>query len=86
MPTTNEIGDVYNIAADAAHNINAGDNVVWTGTAWDNLAGIANLSAYVLKTALASVATTGSYNDLKDVPNNAPVEITNAEIDAILAK
>lgn len=33
-------GDVYNIEqSDPEHNINAGDNVAWTGTAWDNFAG-----------------------------------------------
>lgn len=39
LPSTgNVIGDVYNIeTADASHDINAGDNVAWTGTAWDKL-------------------------------------------------
>lgn len=33
-------GDVYNIVqSDPAHNINAGDNVAWTGSEWDNFAG-----------------------------------------------
>ena len=40
----NTIGDVYNIIqADETNKINAGDNVVWTGTAWDNLAGIVKI-------------------------------------------
>lgn len=40
----NTIGDVYNIIqADETNKINAGDNVVWTGTTWDNLAGIVKI-------------------------------------------
>ena len=41
------IGDTYNVtAADSSHNINAGDNVAWNGSDWDNLRGINDLSAY----------------------------------------
>ena len=41
------IGDTYNvIAADSSHNINAGDNLAWNGSDWDNLRGINDLSAY----------------------------------------
>lgn len=48
LPTADQvIGDVYNIeAADPAHNVKAGDNVVWNGSAWDVLAGTVDLSAY----------------------------------------
>lgn len=48
LPTQdNKVGDVWNItAADQAHGIKAGDNVAWTGTEWDVLAGIEDLSAY----------------------------------------
>ena len=46
-----KIGYVYNIInADAEHNINAGDNVVYTANGWDNLSGIVDLTAYA-KTA-----------------------------------
>lgn len=46
LPTEdNEIGDTWNIAtADSDHNVLAGDNVTWTGTAWDVLAGTVDLS------------------------------------------
>lgn len=38
-------GWVYNVqAADEAHNIKAGDNVAWTGSAWDVLSGIFDTS------------------------------------------
>lgn len=42
LPTTgNKKGDVWNIVnADAAHGVNAGDNVAWNGTTWDVLAGV----------------------------------------------
>lgn len=49
LPTANNvIGDVWNIAnADKTHNIKAGDNVVWNGSAWDNSSGLVDLSNYV---------------------------------------
>lgn len=48
LPTSNQqIGDVYNVKqADPDHNIEAGDNVAWDGTAWDILAGDTDLSGY----------------------------------------
>ena len=51
LPTTNRVtGDVWNIInADAEHGIKAGDNVAWNGTAWDNLSGTVDLSAYATK-------------------------------------
>ena len=65
-----EIGDVWNIeTADSAHGIKAGDNVAWNGTTWDVLAGEIDLTAYPTKSELATVATTGSYNDLTNRPD-----------------
>ena len=51
LPTSGQVqGDVYNVeAADPTHGIKAGDNVAWTGTAWDVLAGTVDLSNYVEK-------------------------------------
>lgn len=48
LPTSKQqIGDVYNVKqADPDHNIEAGDNVAWDGTAWDILAGYTDLSGY----------------------------------------
>ena len=47
LPTNAEVGDVYNIKnSSLVNNINAGDNVAWTGEEWDKLAGIADLSIY----------------------------------------
>ena len=47
------IGDVYNVeTADASHGVKAGDNVVWTGSAWDVLSGTVDLSAYATTSAM----------------------------------
>ncbi|MBP3870269.1 MAG: hypothetical protein J6E46_04760 [Faecalicoccus sp.] len=40
LPSNPKTGDMYNIVnADPEHEINAGDNVVWLGEAWDNFGG-----------------------------------------------
>lgn len=51
LPTKDQkVGDVYNVtAADASHNLNAGENVAWNGEAWDNLGGVTDLSGKVDK-------------------------------------
>lgn len=63
LPTSGmEVGDVYNIlTADPSNNINAGDNVAWNGTEWDNLSGIVDLSSY---------ATTASVDDKNTAVKN----------------
>ncbi len=76
LPTSAEIGDVYNVqAADKTHGVKAGENVVWNGTAWDNLGGTCDMSEYTKTEDLATVATSGSYNDLKNKPT-IPSEYT----------
>lgn len=49
LPTSGQVtGDIWNVeSTDATHNIKAGDNVAWNGSAWDNLSGILDLSSYV---------------------------------------
>ena len=65
-----EVGDVWNVeTADSTHGIKAGDNVAWNGSAWDVLAGEIDLTAYPTKSELATVATTGDYNDLTNRPD-----------------
>lgn len=55
----NKKGDVWNIVnADAAHGVNAGDNVAWNGTTWDVLAGTMDLSAYMLAEDLVAISNT----------------------------
>ena len=40
LPSSPTAGDMYNIStADSTHGIYAGDNVIWSGTAWDVLTG-----------------------------------------------
>lgn len=51
----NVVGDVWNISsADAAHGIDAGDNVAWTGEEWDRLSGEVDLTPYALKAEAAT--------------------------------
>lgn len=51
LPTNPIVGDVYNVkAADATHNVKAGDNLVWSSDkAWDNLSGIVDTSSFATK-------------------------------------
>ena len=50
-----EVGDVWNIeTADSTHGIKAGDNVAWTGSEWDVLAGEIDLSSYATKGELSA--------------------------------
>lgn len=45
LPTSPSVGDMYDIkTADASKGIKAGDNVVWTGSEWDNFGGIFNIT------------------------------------------
>ena len=70
----NQIGDVWNIAsASLSDGINAGDNVAWSGAAWDKLAGIVDLSAYAEKTQVEKLE-----DDLKKIA--AEVEAKRFEI------
>ena len=47
LPTSPQVGYSYNVKnTDKEHNVNAGDNLVWNGTDWDNLSGIVDMSAY----------------------------------------
>lgn len=69
LPTDAEVGDVWNVqTADKTHGIKAGENVVWNGDAWDNLGGTCDMSEYAKSADLATVATSGSYNDLLNKP------------------
>lgn len=59
LPSSDQqIGDTYNVeTADAEHNVKAGDNVSWNGTAWDVLAGTVDLSGYVEDADLVEITT-----------------------------
>lgn len=61
LPTTNKVGDMYNIKTkDKTHGINAGDNVVWNGTEWDNVGSYFDMDGFVK-------GTVGT--DFPDVPS-----------------
>ena len=72
LPTSgNEIGDAYNVeAADAAHGVNPGDNVVWNGTTWDVLSGTIDLSGYVTKDELESQLEMATETDIDNMMNS----------------
>lgn len=86
LPTEGmKTGDVYNItAADNEHNINAGDNVAYNGTGWDNLAGIVDLSGKVDKETGKGLSTNDFTNDLKTKLDNIAMA-TDADIDSIFS-
>jgi len=90
LPTTDqEVGDVYNVeAADATNGINAGDNVVWNGTAWDVLAGTVDLSGYVQAEdgkGLSHIDVTQTMKDTWDAAA-AGEDVTQAEINALFGE
>ena len=82
LPSSGQtIGDVYNVeTADSTHGINAGDNVAWTGSAWDVLAGTVDLSNYVQKEAGKGLSsndfTTAEKNKLSGIEAGAQVNPT----------
>ena len=83
LPTTDRVtGDVWNITnADAEHGIKAGDNVAWNGTAWDNLSGTVDLSAYATTTTTDAMGA-----DIKKLMDKAFPFTVNVSIDKTLAK
>lgn len=59
----NNTGDVWNIVnADSAHQIKAGDNVIWNGKAWDNLSGFVDLSNYPTNADVAKAVVDTTYS------------------------
>ena len=83
LPTTDRVtGDVWNITnANAEHGIKAGDNVAWNGTAWDNLSGTVDLSAYVTTTTTDAMSA-----DIKKLMDKAFPFTVKVSIDKTLAK
>ena len=84
LPTTDRVtGDVWNITnADAEHGIKAGDNVAWNGTAWDNLSGTVDLSAYATTTTTDAMSAdiTSLMNEVFVLTATASVSPNNAEV------
>lgn len=75
-------GDVWNITnANAEYGIKAGDNVAWNGTAWDNLSGTVDLSAYATTTTTDAMSA-----DIKKLMDKAFPFTVKVSIDKTLAK
>ena len=54
---TDEEAQQYNTTPMVTFNISAGDNVAWTGTSWDVLAGTVDLSNYATKGEVSELTT-----------------------------
>lgn len=81
-----KVGDMYNVtAADLSHDLNAGENVAWNGTGWDNLGGVTDLSGKVDKVAGKGLSTEDFTTDLKN-KLEAIDEATAEDINQIVAK
>ena len=52
LPASPATGDTYLVqTADAEHNVEAGELVMWDGTAWQDMGGTVDLSAYITQVA-----------------------------------
>ena len=81
-----KVGDMYNVtAADPSHDLNAGENVAWNGTSWDNLGGVTDLSGKVDKEDGKGLSTEDFTTDLK-TKLEAINEATAEDINQIVAK
>nr|DAW26406.1 MAG TPA: hypothetical protein [Caudoviricetes sp.] len=81
-----KVGHMYNVtAADPTHGLNAGENVAWNGTSWDNLGGVTDLSGKVDKVAGKGLSTEDFTTDLKN-KLEAIDEATAEDINQIVAK
>lgn len=79
------VGDTYNVvAAYATKNVKAGDNVSWTGSDWDVLAGTVDLSAYSTTTETATLlASKVDKVTGKALSTNDLTDALKAKLDAI---
>lgn len=85
-----DVGKVWNVTnADKAHGVNAGDNLAWNGTEWDNLAGVVDLSGYVEKVDGKQLSTndytTEEKGQLANLVANSDEQISNEDIAGIFA-
>ena len=87
LPTADQkVGDVYNVtAADSTHNLNAGENVAWNGSDWDNLGGVTDLSGKVDKETGKGLSTNDFTDSLKKKLEDITVA-TDEDMDALAAK
>lgn len=70
LPTTSiSSSTIYLVKASTTGTQNIYDEYVWTGAAWEKIGTTeTDLSQYIKKGTLATVADTGSYNDLSNKP------------------
>lgn len=62
LPASPATGDAYLVqAADPTHGIEAGEFVMWDGTAWQDMGGTVDLTAYLTKTGAAELYATVSH-------------------------
>lgn len=90
LPSTDlTAGDTYNIeTADPTNGIKAGDNVAWTGTAWDVLAGTVDLTGYVEKEngkGLSEINVTAADKAKWDAAADGE-DVTQTEINALFGE
>lgn len=64
----NKNGDVWHVTENNAE-------YAWNGSAWEELGTPVDLSGYATTASLATVATSGSYNDLSDKPSIPAAQI-----------
>ncbi len=90
LPSTDlAVGDTYNVeTADPTNGIKAGDNVAWTGTAWDVLAGTVDLSGYVAKENGKGLSEINVTQTMVDSWNAAATgeDVTQTEINALFGE
>ena len=81
--STLKTGDVYNVEA-AYENHPAGTNWVWSGSAWDALAGSVDLSGYATKSEVSDLNTslTGSIGSLTGELNTVKGDVAK-KVDAV---
>ena len=76
----NKIGDVWNIAqADDTHGVKAGDNVAWSGTDWDVLAGTVDMSNYSTTAQVEEKIDAAKTAAAQDAQTKATEAETNAK-------
>ena len=62
LPASPTKGDAYQVqAADSTHNVEAGEIVMWDGSAWQDMGGAVELTAYLTKTEAAELYATVSH-------------------------
>lgn len=84
LPTEAEVGDVYNVKeADKTHGVKAGDNVIWSGTDWDNMGGSVDLTAYALTADQAKDVVSASNTDAKITLNHRDGTATDVTINNV---